>query len=71
MALIVPKQQKETSIRLIYRFMKKMRASGILLEARKRQFYLRPMSRSAQKASALRRGELEKEYEQLKKSGKV
>jgi ribosomal protein S21 len=70
-ALKITKQTRETPQRLTYRFIKKTRESGILLEARKRQFRQRSQSRQAKKMSALRRQEMAKEYEKLKKLGKV
>ncbi len=71
MPLKVKKQLKETSQSLIYRFGKKIRKSGILLEARKRRFKEKEKSRQLLRRSALRREEKRKEYEKLKKLGKL
>jgi len=71
MALEVKKQPRETSQSLIRRFSKRVRGSGILLRARKIQFRQRPKSRRAKKETALRREELRKRYEKLKKLGKI
>jgi len=71
MALEIKKQPRETSQSLIRRFSKRVRGSGILLRARKIQFRRRPKSRRAKKETALRREELRKRYEKLKKLGKI
>lgn len=71
MALKIQRQTKETSQKLAYRFIRKIRESGILLEARKRQFWERPKNERAKRESALRREELKKKYEQLKRMGKI
>ena len=71
MALEVRRKPKESSQGLIHRFSKGMRESGILFRARKIRFRQRPKSKQAKKASALRKEELRKEYEKLKKSGKI
>ena len=71
MPLKVERQPKESSQNLIRRFTQKVRLSGILLEVRKRQFWQRPKSRQLKKRSALRREEKKREYEKLKKLGKI
>lgn len=71
MALRIQRQIKETPQRLTYRFIRKIRESGILIEARKRQFWERPKNKRAKKESALRREELKRKYEKLKKLGKL
>jgi len=71
MPLEVRKKEKETSQNLIRRFSKSIRESGILLQARKIQFRERPKSKRAKKEAALRREELKKRYEKLKKMGKI
>jgi ribosomal protein S21 len=70
-ALRIQRQPKETPQRLTYRFIRKIKESGILLEARKRQFWERPKNKRAKKESALRCEELRKKYEELKKMGKA
>lgn len=67
MPIKVKKQTKETSQGLVHRFSQKIKRSGVLREARKRQFKKRPQSRQLKKRSALRRREKKKEYEDLKK----
>jgi len=58
----VKKLPKETVQGLIQRFSQKVKKSGILLEARKRQFKKRAKSRYLKKISALRRIEKKKEH---------
>lgn len=71
MALEVKRQPGETSQSLIRRFSKSIRESGILLRARKIQFREKPKSKRAKREAALRREKLKKEYEKLKKLGKI
>jgi len=68
--LIKPKTQKETSQSLVYRFTQAVKKSGILVEARKRQFNERKLSRNLLKRKALIREEKKKEYLKNKKLGK-
>jgi len=71
MVLEIKKQQRETSQSLARRFSKRIKQSGILLQARKIVFRSRPKSCQAKKRAALRREELKKEYEKLRKLGKL
>ncbi|MDD2909564.1 MAG: hypothetical protein ACOX0B_03240 [Minisyncoccales bacterium] len=68
--LIKPKTQKETSQSLVYRFTQAVKKSGILVEARKRKFNERKLSRNLLKRKALIREEKKKEYLKNKKLGK-
>lgn len=61
MVLEVKKKEKETSQNLVHRFTKVVRQSGILLQARSKQFKKREKSALAKKRSALRKVELRKE----------
>jgi len=70
MALEVKKQQRETPQALIRRFTKRLQQSGILLRARRVRFRQRSKSRQMEKRAALRREEIKKEYEKLKKLGR-
>jgi len=70
MGLEIKRQQRETSQALIRRFTKRLKQSGILLRARRVQFRRRSKSRQMKKRAALRREEIKKEYEKLKKLGK-
>lgn len=71
MALEVKKQERESSQSLIFRFTKAIKQSGILLRARKIRFKRKEKSRDMRKKEALRREEMKKEYERLKKIGKL
>jgi len=71
MPLKIQKQNRESTQSLIRRFSQKIRKSGILLEARKKQFKERNKSRQLKKRAALRREELRERYEKLKKLGKI
>ncbi len=65
------RKEKETTGALLRRFSKNVQQSGILLEARKVRFRSKKPNRRARKASALRRLELKKEYDLLKKLGRL
>jgi len=71
MPLKVKKQNRESTQSLVRRFSQKMRKSGILLEARKKQFKRRKKSSQLKKRTALRREKLREKYEKLKKLGKL
>jgi len=71
MPLKTEKQNKESTQSLIRRFSRKMKKSGILLEARKKRFVKREKSPQLKKRTALRRNELQKKYEKLKKLGRL
>jgi len=70
MSLEIKKQERETAQSLVRRFSRRMQQSGILLRVRKNRFKKRKKSPQAKKKAALRREELRKEYEKLKKLGK-
>lgn len=65
------KKEKETTGALLRRFSRVIQQSGILLQARKSRFYSKKVNKRARKARALRRLELKKEYERLRKLGRV
>jgi ribosomal protein S21 len=71
MALEAKKQERETTQSLIRRFTKRVQRSGILIRARKSRFHQRSKSRQMRKEAALRREKLRKDYEKLKKLGKL
>jgi ribosomal protein S21 len=71
MALEIKKQERESIQSLVYRFNKSVQQSGILMRARKIRFRQREKSRDMRKRAALRREELKKEYEKIKKLGKI
>jgi len=71
MSLEIKKQERETSQSLIRRFGKAVKESGILVRARKTRFKLRKKSPEAKKKGALRREQSRKEYDKMKKLGKI
>jgi len=71
MALEIRRKEKETSQGLIRRFTRSVQQSGLLIRARKIRFRERGKSRQMKKRAALRREEIKKEYEKLKKLGKL
>lgn len=70
MPLEVKKQERENSQGLVRRFSRRMKQSGILLNARKFRFFEKKKSKEMKKRSALRKEQLRKEYEKLEKLGK-
>ena len=56
--LKVTRKEKESPQNLVHRFTKTVRQSGVLIEARGKQFHKRAKSDLAKKRSALRRVEL-------------
>lgn len=71
MALKIKKRERETSQNLVRRFSRRIKRSGVLLQARKIRFKKRPKSQQMKKRSALRREELKRKYERLEKLGKI
>ncbi len=71
MALKIHRRGKESSHSLVRRFTKGIKESGILVRKRKIRFKQRRKSGEAKKRAALRREELKKEYERLRKLGKL
>ena len=70
MALEIKKQSRETSQALVRRFTKRVQQSGILIRARKGRFKTREKSKDLKREAALRREEMKKAFEKLKKLGK-
>lgn len=71
MSIKIKKQPKENSQSLTRRFSRRIQQSGILRRAKKIKFRTKPKSRQLKKRTALRKEELKKEYEELRKLGKV
>ena len=71
MPLEVQRKEKEHNQNLIRRFSKKIRRSGILIQARKNRFRKKPKSKELNKRSALRKEKAKKKYEKLRKLGKM
>lgn len=65
----VHKRNNESSESLIRRFSRKVQASGVLLQAKKIQYYQRKKSRQKVREDAKRRAELLAERERLIKLG--
>ncbi len=63
--------ENESSQNVLRRFSKKMKQSGILIQARKEAYKKRPLSNQLKKRAALRREQLKKEYQKLAKMGKL
>lgn len=71
MALKVDKKNNEDPQNLVKRFSRRMRRSGILHQARNNQSFEREKSDQLKKRAALRRKELQQEYERKKKMGEL
>jgi len=71
MRLEVLKQERETSQSLVRRFGRRVQQSGLLVRARKLRFRRKKKSQGAEKRAALRREEVRKEYQKLRKLGKL
>jgi len=71
MVLEVKKEERETGQALIRRFTTKVKRSGILVRARKGRFFQKLKSKQLKKRSAIRREDMKKHYEKLKKLGKA
>ena len=69
MAIEVKKREGETSSSMLYRFSKRVQHSGVVKEARKRQFTGRIPNRTKRRAAALYRIERQAEFQKTKKRG--
>ncbi|PJE57703.1 MAG: hypothetical protein COU82_00490 [Candidatus Portnoybacteria bacterium CG10_big_fil_rev_8_21_14_0_10_38_18] len=67
----VKRKPKEPTSFLLRRFTQKVRESGILVEAKKSQFYKRKPSKGQRRKSALEREKKRKEKTRLKKLGRL
>lgn len=67
----VKKREHESTESLVRRFHRKIVASGVLLAAKHVRFFERPKSKERRRTDALRRSELRKEREVLRKLGKL
>jgi ribosomal protein S21 len=67
----VKRKRGETFESMMRRFSRRVQQSGKLLQAKKIRFHTSGKSRNLQRASALRREELRKKHEYLKKIGKL
>ena len=71
MSIKVQRQKQESSQSLIYRFNQAVQKSGVLVEVRKRKFATRTKSENLQKRAAVIREAKKKEYQLLKRQGKL
>lgn len=69
--LAVVKKERENSKQLVNRFMRHLRRSGILRQAKGSIYAKRSLSPASKKKSALRKEERRKEYRRLEKLGKI
>lgn len=69
MAVEVKRKEGESSASLLFRFTKRVRQSGVLVETRKRRFEKRLGNRRERRLSALYRAKKAKEIARLKKLG--
>lgn len=67
----VKRKEGESFESLLRRFNRRIQQSGVLVRARKIQFYEPPKSKNLLRESAKRRAELGKLREELKKLGKL
>ncbi len=67
----VKRKRGETFESMMRRFSRRVQQSGKLLQAKKIRFHTAEKSRNLQRASALRREEIKKKREYLKKIGKL
>ncbi len=63
MPLELTRKGKESSRKLIRRFSRTIRQTGILRRAKAIRFWQRPLSQTKKKAAALRKLEMKKKYE--------
>lgn len=67
----VKKKDNESFESLMRRFSKKIMQSGKVLQAKKIKFHRRPLNKRATKLKAIRREEVKKQREYLRKIGKL
>lgn len=67
--LEIRKKERETPASLLFRFTRRVRQSGVLLEARKRRFTDRIDNRNKRRRSAIYRATKRTEHARLKKLG--
>ncbi len=69
-AIIVRRKEGEQASSLVYRFTKKVKQSGVLLEAKKRRFTERQPNRNKRRASAIRKSQRSEETAKARVFGK-
>ncbi|MBI5306417.1 30S ribosomal protein S21 [Candidatus Wolfebacteria bacterium] len=65
----IKRREGESVNAFLFRFSKRMKQSGILLESKKRRYQKRAVSKSKRKASAIYRDQKKREYQEIKKKG--
>jgi len=71
MPLVTKRRSNENNSRVVRRFNREVRKSGIINEARNRRFHKRPLNQNAKKGKALRKKELTEEYKRKRKFGEI
>jgi len=69
MPIIISRRDNESNERLIRRFSRRVQTSGLLLRAKKRQYFEAPKNANKQKSDALRRLKIREKNEYLRKVG--
>jgi ribosomal protein S21 len=69
--MIIEKKNGENSRQVVNRFIRHLKQSGILQQARETMYRKRPLSRKLKIRKALRREELRRYYQKLEKLGKI
>lgn len=67
----VKRRRNESFEAMLRRFSRRVQLSGKLRQAKRNRFHLDPKNKTAAKRSALRRLELHRHYDKLKKLGKL
>ena len=65
----IKKKDGESPTSHLHRFLKKVRQSGVLKEARKRKFKTRNINKTKRRLSALKREKKKKEFQRNRKLG--
>lgn len=71
MPLKVERGKNENNSRLVHRFNRKIRNSGIVNEAKENQYFSESLSEKQKKEKALKDIELKEEYERKRKLGEL
>lgn len=69
MPIIIRRRENESNERLIRRFSRRIQTSGLLLRAKKRQYFERPKNKNQKRKDALRRLTMRTRHEYLRKVG--
>lgn len=71
MVLEIKRKKGENTRSLVSRFSRAIRKSGVLVEAKKKRYFKRPLSELKKKRTALRRERLKEKYDKMRKMGKL